>query len=245
MLMQQTLEKLSTMRLPGMVQAVEEQNQRSDVASLSFDDRLGLMVDREWLRREDQRVTQRLKRARLKQSACMEDIDYRHPRGLNRGVLDELSSCRWIRARRNVIITGATGLGKTWIACAIADRVCREGFTCVYKRVPRLTEELALARADGTYLKLLGQIARTDLLVLDDWALAPIDGQLQHDFLELIDDRAGSRSTLITSQLPVSKWHDMVGDPSVADALLDRILQASTQIALKGESKRKAAPDKE
>lgn len=172
----------------------------------------------------------------------MEDIDYRHPRGLDRKVMQDLISCRFVKARINVIITGATGLGKTWLACALGEKVCREGLLTQYARIPRLINELAIARADGSYLRLIGKFAKVDLLILDDWGLSPLEGQAQHDLLEIVDDRAGLRSTIITSQLPVSKWHDMVADPSVADALLDRLVGTAIQLPLKGESMRKKDP---
>jgi len=189
-------------------------------------------------------MQRRLKCAKLKQNACVEDIDYRHPRCLDKKVMQELTTCRFIRARNNLIITGATGLGKTWLACAIADKACREGLTAHYARVPRLVNELAVARADGSYLRLLNKLAKVDILVLDDWGLSPLDGQTQHDVLEIIDDRAGTKSTLITSQLPANKWHDMVADPSVADALLDRLVGTAIHLHLKGESMRKGNPEK-
>jgi DNA replication protein DnaC len=244
MLFNQTLEKLHSLRLHGMVRALQEQVEQGTASGLSFEERLGLVVDREYLLRDEKRITTRLKKAKLKQVVCVEDIDYRHHRGLDKGTMLDLCSCRWIHAKRNLIITGATGLGKTWLACALANKACREGFTSTYRRVPRLVHELAVARADGSYLKLLAQIARTDLVVLDDWGLAPLEGPAQHDILELIDDRAGLRSTLITSQLPVARWHDTIGDPSIADALLDRVLATSTTIDLKGESLRKERKDK-
>lgn len=239
MLFQQTLDKLHQLKLRGMASALEEQLSHGDMASLSFEERLGLLVDREWTVRQDRSLTRRLQLAKLKVSACVEDINYRHPRELDKGVMQDLSACRWVAARRNVIITGATGLGKTWLACALANKACRDGYSALYKRVPRLIEELSIARADGTYLKTLAALARTDLLVLDDWALVPLDGTAQHSLLEVIDDRTGTRSTIVTSQLPVERWHDAVGDPSVADALLDRVLGSSTRIALKGETLRK------
>ncbi len=239
MLIQQTMEKLLDLRLSAMAQALQEQLQQSDMASLSFDDRLGLLVDREWTTRQERRWKKRVTDAKLKQAACVEDIDYRHPRGLDRKVMVDLVTCRWIVARRNLILTGATGLGKTWLACALAEKACREGLTTCYTRVPRLAHELALARGDGTFLKTLAKLAKVDLLILDDWALSRLDGQAQHDILEVIDDRCGNRSILVTSQFPVSKWHDCIGDPSVADALLDRLIQGASQIHLKGESRRK------
>jgi len=214
-------------------EGLDEQTQDASIAELSFDERHAMVVDREHLVRLERRTTRRLQRAKLKQPACVEDVNYRHPRGLDRKVFTELATCRWINAKRNVIITGATGLGKTWLACALANKACREGFTTLYARVPRLVDELSAARADGTYLKFLARLERIDMLLLDDWAITPLDRQAQQDLLEVIDDRAGQRSTLVTSQMPVSKWHDTLGDPTVADAILDRILGTATKIQLK------------
>jgi DNA replication protein DnaC len=233
------MEKLYDLKLSSMARALAEQLEQRNIVELCFEERLGLLVDREWQERQERRLAQRLKCAKLKQSACVEDIDYRHQRNLDRQVMQELLTCQWIRAKHNLIITGATGLGKTWLACSLADKACREGLTAIYKQAQRLTFELTLARADGSYLKLLSQLAKADLLILDDWGLAPLDGQAQHDILDVIDDRANIRSTLVTSQLPVSKWHATVGDPSVADALLDRLLHAATKIHLKGDTLRK------
>lgn len=239
MMVQQTLDKLRDLRLRTMAQDYAEQKDRGDMGDLSFDDRFGLLVDREWLRRQEQRTQRRLKGAKARQQACVEDIDYRGRRGLDRKVMEDLATCHWIRAGRNLLMTGPTGVGKTWLSCAFINRACRDGLTALYYRVPRLTHELTVARGDGSYLKLLGKLARVDLLVLDDWALAPLEGQDQHDLLEVVDDRAGLRSTLVTSQLPVSKWHDVVADPSVADALLDRLIGSATKVELKGGSLRK------
>lgn len=239
MLFEQTIEKLVGLRLKGMVQAVEELVVKGSVSDLTFEDIFGLVVDREWMIRENRRMARRLKEATLKQKGCVEEIDYRHARGLDKKVMKELITGRWIAVKRNVIMTGPTGLGKTWLACALAEKACRDGWTTRYTRVPRLIHELALARADGSYLKVLAKLAKTDLLILDDWALCRLDGTAQHDILEVIDDRVGLRSTLVTSQYPVNLWHDTIGDPSVADALLDRLLQGATQIKLQGESKRK------
>lgn len=238
MMTSQTKSKLLDMRLFGMAKALDEQDERGPVAELSFHERLALLVDREHLMREERRTARRLQRARLKQAACVEDINYRHARSLDKRVFQELTTCRWIHAKRNVIITGATGLGKTWLSCALADKACREGFSTLYARVPRLVEELAAARVDGTYLKTLSRIEKIDLLVLDDWGIAPLQGQAQQDILEVVDDRAGIRSTLVTSQLPVNKWHDTISDPTVADALLDRIIGKATKIQLKGPTMR-------
>ncbi len=239
MLFQQTLDKLYQLKLGGIAQALQEQLDKSDCSELSFEERLGLLVDREWLVRQERCLSRRLQTATLKLPACVEDINYRHSRGLDKGMMQDLTSCRWIAAKRNVIITGATGLGKTWLACALANKACRDGYTAVYKRVPKLMDELAIARADGSYLRTLAKLQKVDLLVLDDWGLKPLAGDAQHDLLEVIDDRTQTRSTLVTSQFPIDKWYDNIGDPSVADALLDRLVNSSTNIGLKGETMRK------
>ena len=242
MLAQQTLEKLGDLRLRGLAQAYQEQLEGHDVSGLSFDDRFGLLVDREWVLRQERRTRSRLVKAKLKHQACREDTDYRHARGLKKAVMLDLYGCQWVRAKRNLILTGPTGIGKTWLACALANAACREGFTAHYARVPRLVHELVLARADGSYLKQLTRLAKTDLLILDDWGLSPLEGEGLHMLLEVVDDRAGIRSTGVTSQLPVEKWHDMMGDPTVADALLDRLLGTAQQIRLKGDSLRRERP---
>jgi DNA replication protein DnaC len=246
-MIQQTLDGLVKLRLYGMVQALQEQMERglaSDV-NLSFEERFSMLVDRELLRRQDKGIARRIKEAVFKEAARLEDVDYRHPRGLNRRLVQDLTSCHWVASRRNLVITGATGLGKTWLACAFGDRACREGFTVLYKRVSRLVHELEVARGDGSYLRLLSQLARKDLLILDDWGLSPLHGQAQHDLLEVVDDRIGLRSTLVASQLPVARWHDLMGDATVADALLDRLLHPATLITLKGaESMRNPGPRK-
>jgi DNA replication protein DnaC len=238
MLVHQTLEKLHNLKLEGMLKAFQEQMESANASHLSFEDRFGLLVDREFDRREEGRVARRLKAANLRHQAYVEDVNYRHTRGLDKGVFQDLATCRWIRAGRNVIITGPTGIGKTWLSSALGDKACREGLTVLQERVSRLAHELALARADGSYLKLLGRLAKLDLIVLEDWGLSTLDSHAQQDLLEVVDDRAGRRSTLITSQLPVKKWHDTIGDPTVADALLDRLLSGATRLALSGESMR-------
>lgn len=242
MLIQQTLEKLYDLGLKTMAKALVDQRDHGDASSLTFDERLGFIVDREWLHRQNARTNRRLKNANLKVQPCTEDIDFRHPRGLDRGVVLDLVSCRWIRAKGNLILCGPTGLGKTWLANALAHKACQEGFTAYYARVPRLVNELAIARVDGSYLKLLTKLAKFDLVVLDDWALSPLEGDAMHSLLEVLDDRAGLRSTVMTSQLPVGKWHGMVGDPSVADAILDRMLGSAIHINLKGDSMRTRGP---
>ena len=236
---QQTIDRLHDLRLKSMAEAYVEQKNRGDFGGLTFDERFQLLVETEWLNRLEKRVKRRLKQAKLKQPACIEDVDYTGRRGLDRKQMEDLATCHWIRAGRNIIMTGPTGVGKTWLACALSNRACREGLRALYYRVPRLAHELTLARGDGSYLDLLAKLARTELLILDDWALSPLEGQIQHDLLEVVDDRAGSRSTLVTSQLPIAKWHDVIGDPSVADALLDRLVGTAIKIELKGGSLRR------
>lgn len=238
-MLQQTLGKMSAMRLSGMAKALREQMLQADVTSLSFEERLGLLIDYEWSYREERKLQRRLRAAKLKQSACVENIDYLTHRGLDREVMRELVSCRWVKAGRNIILTGPTGIGKSWIACALGEKACREGFTVHYARVSRLVQELSVTRVDGSFLKTLERLAKIDVLILDDWALAPLEGQAQQDILEVIDDRVGKRSIIITSQLPVEKWHDMIGDPSTADALLDRLISKAVYINLKGGSLRR------
>lgn len=239
MLSQQTIDKLHVMKLNGMAKGFKEDMERGDATALSFEERFGILVDREWDVRQSLRISKRIKTARLKLCACVEDIDYHHPRGLDRGVMQDILSCRWIQAKRNIILIGATGLGKSWLGCAFAEKACREGYTALYTRVPRLIHEINVSKADGSFLKFLSKLARVDLLLLDDWGIHPLEGEEQHDILEVLDDRVGSRSTLITSQIPVNKWHDMIGDPTVADAILDRLVQNAIQINLRGESMRK------
>jgi len=239
MLIHQTQEKLHSLKLEGMLLALQEQMDSGNVSNLAFEERLGLLVDREWLSRQDRQAARRLKVAKLRHQACVEDVDFRHPRGLDRGVFMDLATLRWVRAHRNLIMTGPTGIGKTWLACALANKACREGLSAAYFRVPRLIQELILARADGSYFKLLARLAKTDLLLLDDWAIARLDGQAQQDVLEVIDDRAGLRSTLLLSQAPTNKWHDNIGDPTVADAILDRVLGTATRLTLMGKTMRK------
>jgi DNA replication protein DnaC len=245
MLTHQTQEKLHDLKLEGMLLAFQEQMESTSMSHLSFEERFAFLVDRQWLLRQEKQTTRRLKAAKLRHQACVEDVNYRHPRGLDRGIFLDLASCRWVRAHRNLIITGPTGIGKSWLACALADKACRDGLTAAYYRLPRLVQQLAFARADGSFFKMLSGLAKTDLLLLDDWAIARLEGQAQQDILEVIDDRAGIRSTLMLSQVPTNKWHDTIGDPTVADAILDRVLGAATKIKLTGKSMRKeeTSPD--
>jgi len=236
---EQTVEKLYDLKLGAMAEAFRESLSRSGETQLSFAERFGLLVDREWTRREENRLTRRLKTARLRVSASVEEVDFTTPRGLDREVFLSLASGHYLKEHHNVIICGATGLGKTYLGCALADKACRDGFTSLYYRLPRLGFELALSRADGSYLKILANLAKADLLILDDWGLAPLEGQAQHDLLEVIDDRVGRRSTLIATQIPVSEWHHLLPDPTVADAVLDRLVHNAVRIELKGGSMRK------
>jgi len=239
MLNHPTQDKLTTMQLWGMAAALEEQLQTRDIEGLSFDERFGLLVDREMTVRHSRRMARRLKAAKLPQNACVEDIDYRHRRGLDRAVVTQLATGRWITGNQNLLITGPTGTGKSWLASALAQKACRDGLSALYLRCPRLAPELEIARGDGRYHKLLATYARTDLLLLDDWGLAPMTDSLRRDLLEILEDRYGRRSTLVTSQLPVDAWHDYLGDPTLADAILDRLVHNAHRITLKGGSMRK------
>jgi DNA replication protein DnaC len=239
MLHHPTLEKLQALRLLGMYKALIEQMHLPEAAALSFEERLGLLADRELTERQDRRLKTRLREAKLKHNACLEDIDYRAPRGLDRALLLQLASCRWIHEGLNLIINGPTGVGKTWIACALAQKACREGYSALYLRLPRLFEELGLAHGDGRFTKLMAGFAKTDLIILDDWGLAKLTAEQRRDLLELLDDRHGSRSTIVTSQVPVEHWHEVIGDPTLGDAILDRLVHNAYRINLKGESMRK------
>jgi DNA replication protein DnaC len=217
MLIHPTREKLQALKLTGILKALDEQQGRPDIEALSFEERLGLLVDRELLERENRRLKTRLHAARLRQTATLEDVDYRHPRGLDRALLTELGTCRFIREHLNILICGPTGVGKTWLACGLAHQACREGYRTLYARLPRLLQDLTLARADGRYGKVLRELAKTDVLVLDDWGLAKLTEEHRRDLLEVLDDRHGRGSTLITSQFPVDRWHELIGDSKVTE----------------------------
>lgn len=227
------------MKLTGMADAYSQQLEQPDLLRLSFDERLAMLVDRETIYRDSRRQRRLLQLARLRQSPCVEDIDYQAKRGLDRSVVAALITCDWIRARHNLHITGPTGTGKSWLGCAFGNQACRQGLSVRYERTPRLLDALRIARGDGSYHKKLSLLARTDLLILDDFGLKPLQQQERHDLLELIEDRHGLRSTLITSQLPISAWHQYLNDPTVADALLDRLLNGAHRLELKGDSMRK------
>lgn len=240
MLMEHTLATLRALRLPGMTQAFEEQRTSAATAALAFDERFALLVDREQTYRDNRRIQRLLREARLKApQACLEDVRYAGGRGLDQAAFAQLGSCQWIRHQQNLVITGATGCGKTWLACALGNAACRQGLSVVYARAPRLFEELRIAHGDGSFGKRLLAMAKTDLLILDDWGLAPLGQAERNDLLEVLDDRVGTRATLITSQLPVEHWHAYLNDPTLADAILDRVLHAAHKLALTGESQRK------
>ncbi|MCF6179220.1 MAG: IS21-like element helper ATPase IstB [Geopsychrobacter sp.] len=239
MLTHPTMEKLNTLKLTGMVKALIEQQQMAEVDSLGFEERLGLLVDREATERENRKLGTRLKKAKLRQSASIEDLDFRRSRGMDKALILSLAACAWITKGINVLICGPTGVGKSHLACALAHKACLEGYTALYLRLPRLFEELRLAKADGRYGKLMLSYAKTDLLVLDDWGLSPMSDPQRRDLLELMENRYGLKSTIITSQLPVTAWHEAIGDPTLADAILDRIVHNAHKIELKGESMRK------
>lgn len=245
MLTQQTLTRLRALKLEGMARAFEEQIGQPAAHGLAFEERFGLLVDRETAWRDTRRLKRLLDQARLKfPSACLEDVDVRATRGLDARLLASLASCDWIRGGQSVIATGATGLGKTWIACALGNQAARQGFSVLYTRFARLLEELRIAHGDGSFGRRLHQLAKTDVLILDDWALAPIGQAERTDLLELLDDRSTGKSTIITSQLPVDRWHDYFNDPTLADAILDRVIHQSHRIALKGESLRKKSNER-
>lgn len=239
MLKQPTIDKLHELRLFGMAKALEEQNASPHYESLDFVDRLGLLVDRESAERDSTRMRLRLKQAKLRLTATIEDVDYRHPRGLDKSLVLALAGCRWIREHHNVIVTGPTGVGKSYLACALAHKACREGFRALYLRAPRLFDDLALAKADGRYRRVLAAYARIDLLVIDDWGLASLTEEQRRDVLEILEDRHDLRSTLIASQLPIEKWHKVIGDPTLGDAILDRLVHNAHKLTLRGDSLRK------
>ncbi|MEQ9153209.1 MAG: IS21-like element helper ATPase IstB [Parvibaculum sp.] len=240
MLTEPTQSKLAAMRLHGMLDAWREQQSTTSTSKLSFDERFALLVDAEELYRENRRLTRYMREAKLRiANACIEDVDFAAGRNLDRAVVRQLASCRWITEQQNVTVTGATGVGKTYLACALAHQACRKGHRAIYRRASRFFDELTLARADGTYERLLSRLARVDVLVIDDWGLAPMKPVERRDLLEVLEDRYATRSTIITSQLPTSKWHEHIGDPTLADAICDRVLHNAHKILLKGPSRRK------
>lgn len=245
MLREPTIEKLQALRLRVLCATWLEQDQSPDTLTLPFDDRLALLVDAEMLARDNARLVKNLRDAKLRiADACIEGIDYPRERQLDKALVRQLSTCRWVSEHQTVIVTGATGTGKSYFACALAHQACRKGLRALYRRVPRLFDELRLARADGTYQRLLARFAKVDVMVLDDFAIAPLTEDSRRDLLEILEDRYGLRATVITSQLKHERWHDYLGDPTVADAICDRVLHGAHKIALEGPSRRKVKGDR-
>jgi DNA replication protein DnaC len=248
MLNQPTLEKLEILRLRGMAEAFRTQSdpaQRDGLASLSFEERFALLVDQEWMWRQNRALARRLTQAKFRYRASIEDIDFRAPRGLDRSLVRSLTqNSAWVAEHQNIFLLGACGVGKSWLACALAEKACRDGFSAFFIRTPKLFRELALARADGSLGAKLARLARIDVLVVDDWAHAPLAESERRDFLEICEDRYQTRSTILTSQLPVAQWHEQIGNPTLADSILDRLVHNAHRLELHGESMRKERGEK-
>ena len=239
MLDNHTHERLAALGLAGMAKAFDDQQRQPDAAALTFEVRLGIMIDREVTERDNKRLVARLKFAALRQAAVIEDIDLRTPRGIERALFAKLVDGDWIARKHNLLITGPTGVGKSWIACALGHKACRDNRSVLYHRMPRMFEALALARGDGRHARLLKALSRVELLILDDWGLAPLTGEQRRDLLEIVDDRHQRGSTIITSQVPVDHWHEVIADPTIADAVLDRLVHNAHRLELRGDSMRK------
>jgi DNA replication protein DnaC len=244
MLTHPTLDRLNAMGLAGMAKAFAELAANGEVEQLSHAEWLGLLIDREWSARHDRKLAARLRFAKLRHQATPEDVDYRSERGLDRALFLKLIAGDWIDAHDNLAICGPAGVGKSWLACALGHKACRDDRSVLYQRLPRLFANLALARGDGRYARFTRKLGSVQLLILDDWGLEPLDDQARHDLLEILEDRYGRRSTIVTSQLPVSAWHEVIGNPTYADAILDRLVHNSHRIDLSGESLRRKHPNK-
>lgn len=246
MMTQDTINKLQQMKLTGMANGFSEQLMSSNAIHLSFEERFGMLVDQEFTYRDNNRLKRLLQTAKLRESACIEDIDYRSGRGLDRSEIASLALCEWINQGLNLALAGPAGVGKTWIACALGNQACRHGLSVIFQRLPLLLEDLALSHADGSFHKRLTQLAKVDLLILDDFGIAAMNASSRNDLLEVIDQRSGRKSTLMTSQLPMEHWHEYLsgGNSTVADAILDRMLSGSQRINLLGESMRKQRSNK-
>jgi DNA replication protein DnaC len=243
MLVNPILDKLQTLRFFGMLSAFEEQMQMPDIDQLGFDERFGLLVDREMTERENRRFNTRLRKTKLRLQACVEDVDFPHPRGLEKSLFMQLAACQWIKETHNVLIIGPTGVGKTYLACALAHKACRQGYTMFYFLTSRLLQELSIEKADGRYSNILKSLGKTRLLILDDWGLKKLVKEQSYDLLEILEDRHDLRSTLVTSQLPTNHCHEIIADQTLADAILDRLVHNAYRINLKGKSMRKKKTD--
>lgn len=239
MLLEQTLKHLSELKLAGMRMALQQQMEQPKTHQLSFEERIGLIVDYEKTYRYNRKIERLIKAANLRQQACIEDIHYTSTRGLKKEDISSLASCTWVRESFNLTITGPTGTGKSWIACALAHQVCRQGLSVLYTRLSRLLEQLRLARVDGSYAKTMARLLKIDLLIIDDWGLERLSQEQRRDILEIIEDRHRLKSLMMTSQLPTQVWHEMIADPTIADAIMDRLMEKSYKLDLKGESMRK------
>jgi DNA replication protein DnaC len=240
MLNQPTLEKLQALRLVGMAEAFRAQAEQPDMTQLSFEERFALLVDQQWNWKQNRALARRLAHAKLRHRASVEDIDFRSPRGLDRALVRSLAQdSAWVRQHQNLFLIGPTGIGKSFLACALAEKACRDGFTALYSRAAQLFRDLVLARADGSLRRLFTRLAKVEVLLVDDWAMAPLADVERRDFLEICEDRYQIRSTILTSQLPVAQWHEQIGDPTLADSILDRLVHNAHRIEMRGESMRK------
>jgi DNA replication protein DnaC len=243
MLNHPTIERLQLLHLHGMAEAFRAQAdlaQHDSLAHLSFEERFALLVDQEWIWRQNRALARRLTEAKLRHRACVEDIDFRASRGLDRSGLRALTqNSAWVRQHQNVFLLGPTGIGKSFLACALAEKACRDGFTALYTRAAQLFRDLALARADGSLRSRLARLSKIDVLVVDDWAMTPLAESERRDFFEICEDRYQLRSTILTSQLPVARWHEQIGDPTLAESILDRLVHNAHRIEMQGESMRK------